>query len=147
MENETICIYGCGECGIQLYFLLKERGIPICFFGDLDEKKAGYVIDGLFCRTFSEILRMKKKNVLLIVAVAHSRELCIEFQKLGFENVIYYKDVMKAIYADIKKKDFDRFRSINIEELRNLKQNIEMLMCQDLSIKDKRNNILELFEK
>ena len=43
---------------------------------------------------------------------------------------------MKAIYADIKKKDFDRFRSINIEELRNLKQNIEMLMCQDLSIKE-----------
>ena len=65
-----------------------ENGITICFFGDLDEKKAGYVIDGLFCRTFSEILRMKKKNVLLIVAVAHSRELCIEFQKLGFENVM-----------------------------------------------------------
>ena len=141
-RNSNICIYGCGECGIQTYLLLREAGVNIDCFGDKDNSKAGYVVDGVFCKTYNEILLMDKKNFLLIVAIAQGEKLVDDFRRLGFAKVFYYGDVKRELYADLQKRYSDS-KSLGIDALRELKQYIEELAYQnDLPIEKKRDAVL-----
>lgn len=143
MESDHICIYGCGECGIQIYLLLKEAGINISCFGDRDCSKAGYIVGGLFCRTYSDILLADKKELLLIVAIAQGEKTADAFRNIGFEKVLYYEDIKRELTADIIKEYRDT-KSLGINTLRELKQCIEELVYEkDLSIERKRDAVFQ----
>lgn len=147
LKNEEICIYGCGECGIQTYLILKEKGIQIDFFGDLDNNKAGYVIDGLFCRTYDEILRLAKEDILLIVAIAHRKDLCIEFQQLGFKKVVYYANIKRAVHFNAERNNL-KLSLMDVDEIVEMKEKIEKYIYQEnISIYEKRDIMLSLLEE
>jgi len=144
LRNAPICIYGCGECGIQTYLLLKEIDADVKLFGDRDSSKAGYVLDGLFCRTYDEVLREDRSNILLIVAIAQGDKIVSDFQKLGFKKVYYYKDIKQGLRVYAERECINKY-SMSTDGLINLKQNIEALVFQEeLSIERKRDGVLEL---
>lgn len=45
-NQNNICIYGLGAYGLRTYFFLKEYGIETMCFGDRDERKCGYALEG-----------------------------------------------------------------------------------------------------
>lgn len=147
MNKKNICIYGCGECGIQTYLLLREYGIKINCFGDRDEAKQGYVIDNLFCRPYDQILQMDMEETALIIAIAYGHRICAEFQNIGFKNVIYYKDIFHTMIPNTQIEN-DVLKMLDITALKILKQNIEILAYQtNIPIDKKRNHMLHILEK
>lgn len=142
LKGASICIYGCGECGLQTYLLLREKGIGIRFFSDRDYSKKGYILDGVSCITYDELLQKEKKDITLIVAIAHGEKLVNDFQKLGFEKVFYHEDIKRNFYADVADGC-----PMEIEYLRKLKQDIEKLaLTKEVSVESKRDSILKLIE-
>lgn len=140
-----ICIYGCGECGIQTYLLLRENEIYINCFGDRNIDKHGYVIDDLICRPYEEIIHMDK-NILLIVAIAHGERICNEFKITGFKNVVYYKNIVSALALDTPQKA-DISDLLDIVRLKRLKQDIEKIVYNaQIPIDKKRDYMLHILE-
>ncbi len=147
LKKARVCIYGCGECGIQTCLLLREKGIHIDFFGDRDQSKKGYVVDGVFCITLDELLLKEIQNITLIVAVAHGKGLADEFQKKGFKKVLYYENVRLDLCAE-QLGGQGNLNLMKIEELQRLKQYIqELANRKDLSVESKRDSILKLCER
>lgn len=145
MKKELICIYGCGECGIQTYLLLRENGIHINCFGDRNIDKQGYVIDDLLCRSYEEIIQMDK-NILLIVAIAHEEQICSEFKNIGFKKVVYYKNIVTALTLDTPQKT-GISDLLDITHLRRLKQDIEKIVYDaQIPIGEKRDYMLHILE-
>lgn len=144
LKDNFICVYGCGECGIQTYLLLREAGIRIDSFGDRDSSKAGYVIDGLFCIPYDEILCMGKQNIVLIVAIAGGEKIVDEFQKLGFAHVYYHENIKRELRAELRDKHMCG-QGLDLDALRELKQDMERIVLnRELSIDKKRDGMLRL---
>lgn len=146
MNKESIGIYGCGECGIQTWLFLNEHGIKINFFGDRNKGKQGYVIDGLFCISYDQLLQLDRNDTVLIVAIAQGEGICVGFRDMGFKKVIYYKELTQMLSSDIKnnKKTFDQ---PNAAALREIKQSIETLAFQtNIHFGEKRDRMLHLLE-
>lgn len=147
LKKGPLCIYGCGECGIQIYFLLKESGIHINFFCDRDKSKKGYVMDGVSCITYEELLRMEAQDAILIIGIAHGEGLVDEFRELGFKKVFYYVNIRQELYAELLKAQ-EKKSLLEIEDLQRLKQNIqEIANSKELSMKSKREGIIMLCDK
>ena len=96
--EKRIVIYGLGDFGLETYFRLKERGIKIDYFADRDLQKKGYALDGLYCRTFDELLLEDRRRCILIVAVQKNKTLIDEFRRHGFQNV-YDKETAVRLLA------------------------------------------------
>ena len=96
--EKRIVIYGLGDFGLETYFRLKERGIKIDYFADRDLQKKGYALDGLYCRTFDELLQEDRRRCILIVAVQKNKTLIDEFRRHGFQNV-YDKETAVRLLA------------------------------------------------
>lgn len=144
LKDASICIYGCGEYGMQIYLLLRENGIRIKFFGDRDSKKGGYVVDSVSCIPYEELLQQKKEDITLIVAIAHGERIVEEFRKLGFKNVIFYKDIIKSIYEKLSDEDQGGWL-MEIEDLKKIKRHIEeIVFTGNLSVEEKRDCILKM---
>ena len=65
--KRCICIYCMGEYGLETYFKLRENGIKIDFFADGNPQKKGYALDGIYCKSYEELL-CESKEIVLIVA-------------------------------------------------------------------------------
>lgn len=144
LNNALICVYGCGECGLRIYLLLREKGIKIKFFSDRDRSKSGHVVDGIPCITYDELLMKKKEDITLVVAIANGEGLVQEFQKLGFKRVLYHENVRKDLYADLTGESAGEGQR-EIDDLRKLKQSIEELaFAKESSAENKRDSILRL---
>lgn len=135
-----ICIYGFGKNGIKTYYFLKNRGIKVDYFGDLDSAKHGYVFDGIYCYSYDMVLSLDKKETAIIVAIDKPEKLVEEFQRIGFQQVMdFYQAITKYQPLEIKEHGV-----LELSELENLKQAIEnslYLQGGDFSYKKEINNV------
>lgn len=147
LQCASIWVYGCGEWGMQIYLLLREAGIGIKYFVDRDRSKKGYVVDGVSCITYEELLRKGKKDIILIVAVSRGESLVEEFRKQGFKKVFYYEDIRKEICNSLPGGNVEDCL-LEAEDLQKLKQHIEKIMInKDVTVESKRDSILKLFKR
>lgn len=98
-----ICIYCMGDYGLETYFKLKEMGVSVRWFGDRDTSKHGYALEGISCISYEDVLKLDKKNSVIVVAVKNSYALIEQFKEYGFEN-IYNKDEIVSVIETRKIK-------------------------------------------
>lgn len=101
-NGKKICIYCMGEYGIQTYYKLKESGIRIDCFGDRDINKQGYVLDGLYCKSYEEVVKLDKENTIIIVAIKYPQSLIQIFRNVGFKDVYDKESAMKLLCGNSK---------------------------------------------
>lgn len=101
MKNATICIYCLGEYGIRTYYKLKEAGVQVDYFGDQNDRKQGYVVDGVYCLSYKKVLQLDKDISTIIVAIKEPDELVTNFKNAGFRKV-YDKDQAVKILCNGK---------------------------------------------
>lgn len=126
--GKKICIYGRGEYGLQTYFKLKEYGIKVDCFGDREEKKRGYALDNIYCRSYEEIMKFDRFGTILIIAVKNSGALVEEFKRAGFEYVYSREE----IFEQCKKRDKKLWTPLkNIREIEKLKNALEEVFIKN----------------
>ena len=101
-NKKTICIYCLGEYGIQTYLKLKEQGVHVNFFGDHNPSKHGYVMDGVACIGFEDILAFDKESTIIIVAVKNPNILIKSFKDEGFGTVIDNVEALSFFECETK---------------------------------------------
>lgn len=132
MSRETgrcrkhICIYGMGDYGLETYFRLKKSGVKIDFFADRNSEKRGYALEGVYCRSYEELLCENKKNCFLIVAVKNPDRLIIEFRRQGFDEVYDKETAVKILGNGMIEGETEPLREI--EKIEQMKEDIQALV-------------------
>ncbi len=146
-KGACVCVYGCGQWGLQMYLLLRENGLKTDFFSDRDGSKKGYVVDGVSCITCEELLSGEKGNIVLIVAIAHGEGIADDFRRLGFREVLYYKDVRNQLYSGMPERQTEE-SLMETEHWRELKREIEkVVLAGGIPVEEKRDRVLRLVEE
>ena len=104
-----IYIYCAGEYGIGLYHLLRENGIEVSGFGDMDESKRGYFLGGVSCLSFDEVTSLDKEENFIIVAKKNPEGLVNLFKGKGFCYVTDYRkiqDILKESWTQGNEIDY-----------------------------------------
>lgn len=115
-QGVEICIYCLGAYGMRTYLALRDHGITVSCFGDQDEKKKGYVIDGINCITYEEILKKDKRRTLIVVCKLKPEKIVENFINNGFVHVVSYIDInyeIEMIYGSIDYTQPDVINYIN----------------------------------
>lgn len=132
MKRETernckhICIYGMGDYGLETYFRLKKLGVKIDFFADRNSEKRGYALEGVYCRSYEELLCEDKNNCFLIVAVKNPDRLIIEFKQQGFDEVYNKETAVKILGNRMTGGETESLR--DIEKIEQMKNDIQALV-------------------
>lgn len=146
-KDEMVCIYGCGQCGIQTYLFLKEKGVRVNFFCDKNPAKSGYIMDGVSCIAYDEIIKEKEK-IIIIIAISRGEKLVKDFQESGFEKVLYYEDVRNHLLIDERNEETDESLMDTAADLKKLKQHVEeIVFMESVSMENKRDLMLKLVER
>ena len=118
--SEKICIYCRGAYGVQTYFKLKQYGIKVSFFGDREKEKQGYVIDGIYCKSYEDVMN-EDRDIFLIVAITNPADLIEHFKAAGFTKVF---DIQSA-FKELTKESIQKIEPIcNFEKLEEVKSEI-----------------------
>lgn len=89
-----VCIYGMGRYGISTYYKLTERGIKICCFGDKSIEKQGYIVKGITCISFEDVVQLDKRKTVIVVAIKkNNHQLMDLFWRSGFKYVCSYNEL------------------------------------------------------
>lgn len=113
----AICIYGLGRLGIDTYYILKENGISVEVFADRDERKKGYVLDGIYCISYEDLVRRADEYEIIVCVKSSMNLLKEKFLNEGIRKV-YTADEIEDLYP-IKKK-----RNFSIEEIAEIHQQL-----------------------
>ena len=140
-DKKQVCIYCMGEYGIQTYFKLKKYGIAVGCFGDTDKSKQGYALEGLFCKSYEEVLELDKRETVIIVSMKNSAALVNQFRQEGFENV-YSREELYALLD--KKEPCVRNDLLDETEIVDLKDNLEKVFCGHPYKKTERRKSAEI---
>jgi hypothetical protein len=100
--NKSICIFGAGNLGVQLYTKLKVLRVPVAMFSDNNPNKWGMeVVTGIFCVDPNEIIN--KHNMQIIVAIKNEADLVMhQLHDRGIKNIATIKDVEHLLQEEIK---------------------------------------------
>lgn len=113
LDRITICIYCAGEYGIDLYHLLRENGVHVNYFGDIDKTKNGYFIDGVTCISYDDMMLLDKKHCFIIVAKKNPDDLVNQFKENGFWYVTDYLKIKKILKTPVvERKAMNYFEGI-----------------------------------
>ena len=104
LHDKSICIYCMGEYGIRLCYFLSELGYPIACFGDIDKKKHGYAVEGLFCISYEEVCCLDKNKYIIIVAKKNPEKLMREFKNQGFIEVYSDRELMNLLEKEANQR-------------------------------------------
>ncbi len=99
MSKKAICIYCMGDYGLETYFKLLENGVKVDFFADRDTVKNGYALDGLYCKSYEELLERDREDIIIIVAIKNPGALIAHFREKGFQYV-YDKETAIRMLTD-----------------------------------------------
>ena len=125
-SRKRICIYGMGDYGLEIYFKLKKSGVKIDFFADRNFEKRGYALEGVYCRSYEELLCENLKKCLLIVAVKNPDRLIIEFKRQGFDEVYDKETAVKILGNRMIEGETEPLREI--EKIEQMKEAIRALV-------------------
>lgn len=128
-KDNNICIYGLGAYGLKTYFLFKDYGIKIACFGDRDEGKCGYALEGMECKNYQEVISYEKDKWTIIVAIENSKKLVERFKNLGFQCSLSYSEAIEQLQeSDIpcEKKEYEPIR--DLELVKKYKKELEYVL-------------------
>ena len=137
-----------GEYGMRLYYSLKELGYSGSCFGDIDERKSGYALGGLFCISYKEVCHLDKSQYVIVVAKKDPEKLVQDFKNQGFAEVYTDKELINILLKEagtVKKHDqLDNLEEVQ-EALNWLK---DVYYCNKELPQDKSNlNVDDSFKK
>lgn len=100
-EGFGIGIFGAGDCGIQLYQMLKILMINVDVFLDNNPQKwNNTVVGGIRCQNPNDFLDNEK--LLIIVAIKDKQEaIAYDLKNLGFNNIILMNDIQNDLNSKI----------------------------------------------
>ncbi len=125
-KDKCICIYCMGDYGLETYFKLRQYGVKINYFADRDPKKKGYALEGLYCRSYEELLCEDRENCMVIVAVKNPENLIRKFQQEEFQQVYDKETAIKMLVGEAETNIEAPLRDIcRIEQM---KDNIQKLV-------------------
>lgn len=81
-RNNRIWIFGAAGIGISIKRWLTERGYTVYSFCDNDPEKVGKAVDGIPCRSFSE-LRQDRSGIVLIAIWKYFNEVTHQCEEAG----------------------------------------------------------------
>lgn len=126
MIKKTVCIYCMGDYGLETYFNLLKNGVKADFFADRDSKKQGYALDGLYCKSYEELLQEDRGNVILIVAIKKPEMLISHFRQEGFGQVYDKETAVEVLVNENVPEKREPLR--NIELIEQMKQDIQEMI-------------------
>ncbi len=129
MKNKIICIYCMGDYGLETYFKLLEKGVKADFFADRDSVKHGYALDGLYCKSYEELLQEEREKVILIVAIKKPEALISHFRQKGFPNVYDKETAVELLAGDKSPMKKEPLRKI--EQIEQMKLEIQELLYKN----------------
>ena len=138
MCNKHICIYCIGDYGLETYFKLREHGIKIDYFADRDPEKWGYALEGVYCRSYEELLYEDKENCMLIVAIKNPETLIEKFRYAGFQQVYDKETAIKILVDEPIPKVIEPLR--DIEQIKQMKEKIQKMIYSHEMIYEKESN-------
>ena len=92
-KKKELCIYCRGAYAIRTYLRLRELGVHVSCFGDADPNKSGYVLDGVFCISYPELIQKDRRNTVILVCREKPEALIEQFHALGFCSVYSHEIV------------------------------------------------------
>lgn len=128
-NNKSICIYCRGDFGLQTYYKLKEKGVWIDYFADRNPQKQGYALEGLYCKSYEELLKADKEDVILIVAIKKPEELIEHFRQKGFPYVYDKETAVEMLKGVGLRKAGKPVRDMALIE--QMKKNIQKMIYDD----------------
>lgn len=127
--KRCICIYCMGEYGLDTYFKLMEKGIKIDYFADGDPQKTGYALDGVYCKSYEELLS-EDKNIFLIVAKKNPETLISQFKNQGFQNVYDKESAVRKLVIG-KDLAIEKAPLRDVEMIKKIKQSIQAALYNE----------------
>lgn len=95
--KNNIYIFGAGVWGHKLYHELTSRLIKVNGFCDNYLKKIGHVIDNKYCISFED-LKVKKNDVLVLVANADPAEIVAQLEETGFPYIATRQQLEEMLF-------------------------------------------------
>lgn len=144
-KDNSICIYGLGAYGLKTYFLFKDYGIKIACFGDRDEGKCGYALEGIECRNYEEVIHYEKDKWTIIVAVENPERLVDHFINLGFQFCLSFKQVISELQEKStphQKQEYSPIR--DLDEIRKYKKNLEYVLAYGVQLEEVDNKDMQI---
>lgn len=99
-----ICIYCLGDYGVFTYYRLCDVGIAVDFFGDIDPSKTGYALNGIYCKSYQDIIKMNSADIEIIVCIQNPRKIIEDFRSKGFSHVLTMEEAFEKYIANYEKK-------------------------------------------
>lgn len=120
IDDLEICIYCLGAYGIRTYLGLRDHGIRVKCFGDIDIKKKGYALDDIQCLSYQEILNKDKEKTCIIVCNQRADRIIEQFKEYGFQHVISDRELGEYTLTVYESIDYANAEVINrINEFRD----------------------------
>lgn len=144
MKETNICIYCLGELGVQAYYRLKQSGIRVDFFGDKDREKQGYVFEGLYCKSFEDVLE-ENRSTHIIVAIKNPDAIIEVFKKHGFYNVWTVEEAEQKLISlgAVPKRELLRLEDIKAMKVQ-LEKSLEIGCLNGIENHEIRQIMLDL---
>ena len=129
MTKKAVCIYCMGDYGFKTYFKLLENGIKADYFADRNPRKHGYVLDGVYCKSYEELLQQDRGKVILIIAIQKPEMLISHFRQEGFQYVYDMETAFKVLGNKNIPKKKEPLRDIELIE--QMKMDIQKLVYEN----------------
>lgn len=115
LSNEKVYIFGAGQRGIKLGYILENRGIDIKGFIDNNSDKIGTKIFNKECFNIDTIIKETCGDIYIIVSAKKSEAIFEQLQKLDIDmNRVYtYEKILKEHYFTPPIKEQDDYKNVH----------------------------------
>lgn len=95
-KAKRVVIFGAGQMGIKVYYVLKNYGINIYRFCDNASQKWGTHIDGVECVAPATVAEIKE-DICVVVATRCYYDMILQLKEYGIDNVIASHEAMGKV--------------------------------------------------
>jgi FkbM family methyltransferase len=92
LKKTKLVLFGASQLGIKVLNILKRKNVNVDFFCDNNSQKWNTELCGIKVISPAELAGLDKNLNIIITSMWH-KEIINQLHKLGFYNVIYFKDI------------------------------------------------------
>lgn len=103
--NKQVIIFGSGRDAVRLIYQMPEWMV-VKYIIDNDKAKVGQNIEGLYIKSFNNLLQERRDIPMIIASRVYSVEMAKQLHEAGFDNWFYIEEILSdaELNADIKMK-------------------------------------------
>lgn len=112
LSNENVYIFGAGQRGVRLNYMLEDKGVIIKGF--IDNNKNGMKICNKGCFNIDTVIK-ETDDIRIIVSPKESKEIFDQLQNYGInmDDVYTYEMICKEYYFSPFIKEYDDYKNIH----------------------------------